>query len=100
MYMSLKWALAGAAAVLVMAGPSASAQDATTTAATTEASATTTAARTPRTTATPDMIKEAIERSHARTEKLRSQGRVEQWGSEEPFSYNPTRSMDDLATFQ
>jgi len=83
-----------------MAGPSASAQDATTTAATTEASATTTAARTPRTTATPDMIKEAIERSHARTEKLRSQGRVEQWGSEEPFSYNPTRSMDDLATFQ
>jgi len=100
MYTSLKWALAGAAAVLVIAGPSASAQDATTTAATTEASATTTAAGRPRTTATPDMIKEAIERSQARTEKLRALGRAEQWGSEEPFAYNPNTSMNDLATFQ
>jgi hypothetical protein len=88
MYTPFKWTIIGAAAFVVIAGPPASAQDATTTeasATTTEASAT--AARTPRTSATPDMIEEAIQRSLARSERLRTLNRPEQFGSEEPFTF-------------
>jgi hypothetical protein len=61
------------AAAFIIAGPSVPAQ-------------TTTAAPKVPTTATPLMIEEAIQRSQARSEKLRTLGRPEQWGSEEPFT--------------
>jgi len=35
------------------------------------------------------MVKEAIQRSQARSQKLLLQGTQEQWGSEEPFTFNP-----------
>jgi hypothetical protein len=41
------------------------------------------------TTATPQMIEEAIQRSQARSAKARDRGLPEQWGSEEPFTYVP-----------
>ena len=40
------------------------------------------------TSATPQMIDEAIQRSQARSAKA-AQGVPEQWGSEEPFTYVP-----------
>ena len=54
----------------------------------TTAEATTLRKRVPRTTATPEMIAEAIERSKARTERFRLQGVPEQFGSEEPFAFS------------
>jgi len=41
------------------------------------------------TSATPQMIQEAQQRSQARSDKLRLQGKPEQFGSEEPFTFNP-----------
>ena len=41
------------------------------------------------TSATPDMINEAIQRSEARAAKEARAGVPQQWGSEEPFAYNP-----------
>ena len=41
------------------------------------------------TTATPEMINEAIQRSEARAARETATGRPQQWGSEEPFAYNP-----------
>jgi hypothetical protein len=35
------------------------------------------------------MILEAIQRSQARSDKLRASGRAEQFGSEEPFIFDP-----------
>ena len=35
------------------------------------------------------MINEAIQRSQARAAKAQQNGTPEQWGSEEPFTYNP-----------
>jgi len=67
----------------------ASAQDATTSTTTSTSSTTstsTTSVRVPRTTATPEMIDEAVRRSKARHEKFLSTGKPEQWGSEEPFT--------------
>jgi hypothetical protein len=49
----------------------------------------TTEKRKPTATATPEMINEAIQRSEARTAKARAAGITEQWGTEEPFTYNP-----------
>ena len=68
-----------------MAGLSASAQDA---ASTTPSSTTMTTmkVKVPRTTASPEMISEAVRRSKARHEKFLSTGKPEQWGSEEPFT--------------
>jgi len=82
--------LAGVAAgmVLAMTGSSAPAQDATSTPAPSTSRPTTTI-KVPRTEATPQMIEEAIQRSHARTEWLRTTGRPEAFGSEEPFTYVP-----------
>ena len=88
----LKRAMAGAllAAAYAIAGASASAQDATTstttTSTTTSTSTTTTTTRVPRTTATPEMISEAVARSKARFDRFLSTGKPEQWGSEEPFT--------------
>jgi hypothetical protein len=45
--------------------------------------------RKPSANATPDMINEAIQRSQARAAKLKQRGIPEQFGSEEPFTYNP-----------
>ena len=42
------------------------------------------------TSATADMINEAIQRSEARAAAQAATGRPQQWGSEEPFTYNPT----------
>jgi hypothetical protein len=75
-----------AAAVLAVAGPSASAQSTTTT-----TSPSTTTATKPPTSATPDMIAEAIQRSRARAAKYKQYGTPERFGSEEPFTYDPTQ---------
>jgi hypothetical protein len=45
----------------------------------------------PTTTATPEMISEAIERSKARTQRFQSTGVPEQFGSEEPFTFSSTK---------
>src|SRR6187551_8330 len=42
------------------------------------------------TSATADMVNEAIQRSQARAAKEAQTGTPQQWGSEEPFTYNPT----------
>jgi len=39
--------------------------------------------------ATKQMISEAIQRSQARSAKFLASGVPEQWGSEEPFTFNP-----------
>ena len=52
-------------------------------------SSTTTVKRKPPTSATADMVNEAIQRSQARAAKQATTGRAQQWGSEEPFTYNP-----------
>ena len=44
------------------------------------------------TSATPQMIDEAIQRSQARTTKERNQRIPEQFGSEEPFTYVPGKA--------
>jgi hypothetical protein len=94
----LKVMIAGAIAVTAFAitGTSASAQTTTSTATETSTSlstetATATAAKKPSGTATPQMISEAVQRSQARTEKLRTTGKPEQFGSEEPFTFDPTK---------
>lgn len=66
---------------LTTATPSASATSAT--------SSTSTAAKKPPTSATAEMVNEAIQRSQARAKKELETGRAQQWGSEEPFTYNP-----------
>jgi len=42
-------------------------------------------------TSTPDMLNEAIQRSQARTAKLKNNNVPERFGSEEPFTYDPTK---------
>jgi hypothetical protein len=79
---------AGAVGVLLaaaygIAGVPVSAQDATTSTTTTTTSTTTKKA--PKTTATPEMIAEAVARSKARHDKFLADGTPEQFGSEEPF---------------
>jgi hypothetical protein len=84
-------AVAVAAMAVAMTGSSSVfAQEAASTNGTSTSTSTPTI-RVPRTEATPQMIEEAIQRSQARTEKLRTTGKPEQWGSEEPFTYVPGR---------
>ena len=45
------------------------------------------------TSATPQMIDEAVQRSQARSAKAAATGQPEQWGSEEPFTYVPGRTF-------
>ena len=82
-----------AVATLAVAGSPVSAQDAgvSSSTPTTSTSAVTAAKKRPPATATPEMIAEAIQRSLARTEKQRAMGRPEQFGSEEPFTFNPRK---------
>ena len=79
-----------AAAAFATMGPPSWAQEAS---APTTTDATTSAARkrVPPTTATPEMIAEAIERSKARTQRFQSTGVLEQFGSEEPFTFSAAR---------
>jgi hypothetical protein len=80
---------AGAIMVAVLAAPAqlpASAQEATTT-----TTSTATAKKFPRTTATPEMIVDAIERSKSRTERARTLGIPERFGSEDPTRFSVTK---------
>jgi len=45
------------------------------------------------TSAAPQMIEEAIQRSQARSANLRDRSVPEQWGSEEPFTYVPGKAF-------
>ena len=94
---SLKLMIAGTAvAAFALAAPIASAQTAAPAAADsaatadafTAAPAQTFSATGKPTSSTPQMVKEAIQRSKARTRKA-AQGVPEQWGSEEPFVFDP-----------
>lgn len=90
LYTSLKLiAGAVAAAAVAVVGPSASAQ--TSTATSTPTTTSTAAKKPPPTSATPQMISEAIQRSKARSAKAAATGAAEQWGSEEPFTFDPTK---------
>jgi hypothetical protein len=91
-YTPLKLAIAAAllAAAYAIAGTSASAQDATTST-TTTTTTTDTTTRAPRTTATPQMIADAVARSKARHDKFLASGTPEQFGSEEPFASSNTK---------
>ena len=85
---SLKRAIAGATVVAMaaIAGLPASAQT------TSPSPSTSLTIKTPRTTATPEMIEEAIERSKARTARtLKATGIPEEFGSEEPFRLKRTK---------
>src|SRR5262245_33151811 len=85
------------AVIFAIAGPSASAQTTSTTTTTT----TTTTARTAATagnlttaigkpkSASAQMIQEACQRQRARTAKAQQSGTPEQFGSEEPFTFDP-----------
>jgi len=87
----LNWMVLGSLFVgaVAMAGLSAWAQTATT--ATTSTPTASTALRTgPKpTTATDQMVQEACQRQKARTAKFQQFGIKEQWGSEEPFVFDP-----------
>jgi hypothetical protein len=81
----------GLAAAASAQTTSSSAGNLTTATPTTSSTSTTstTVKRKPPTSATADMVNEAIQRSQARAAKQLETGRAQQWGSEEPFSYNP-----------
>ncbi len=77
-------------AALAIAGLSALAQTATTSTTTsTIAPTASTALRTKPTTASDQMVQEACQRQKARTAKFLQFGIKEQWGSEEPFVFDP-----------
>jgi hypothetical protein len=85
-----------AAIAFAVAGLSASAQTDTTSATTSSTSTSsssagdlTTRGRAPKGTATPEMVQEACQRQKARTAKFVQFGIPEQWGSEEPFTFDP-----------
>jgi hypothetical protein len=83
-----------ALAAVTIAGGMASAQTATSTSSSagvlsTSSTGTTSTVKQKPTSATPDMINEAIQRSEARAAKEAATGKPQQWGSEEPFTYNP-----------
>lgn len=84
-------AIAGAAILLY--STTASAQEAAISSTTSELNSTSssTKIRRPRTEATPDLISELIQRSKARTEKAITTGKEERFGSEEPFTYDPSK---------
>ncbi len=91
MHSSLRLMMSGplVVATLTVAGLSAWAQTATTS--TTSTPTASTALRTgPKpTTSTDQMVQEACQRQKARTAKFQQFGIKEQWGSEEPFVFDP-----------
>jgi len=83
-------------AVLAVSGLSASAQTTTPTTSTASTSSRsagdlTTASTAPKGGATPQMIQEACQRQRARTAKFLQSGIPEQFGSEEPFTFDPSK---------
>ena len=95
--MTRKLSISGALAVAAaLAGSTASAQTTTSTSSsagvltTSSTSTSTTTVKKKPTSATADMVNEAIQRSEARAAKEAATGKPQQWGSEEPFTYNPT----------
>src|SRR5262245_49537640 len=81
-----------AVAAFAIVGQSASAQDSTTTSTTTTSSLSAGNLATASgkvTSATEQMIQEACQRQKARTEKFLKFGILEQFGSEEPFTFDP-----------
>ena len=85
---------ASVVAVLAVSALSASAQTTTTTTSTAtapHAGDLTTATKAPKGGATPQMIQEACQRQRARTAKFVQSGIPEKWGSEEPFTFDPTK---------
>jgi hypothetical protein len=82
MILNLGAGAAGAFALTLMVSPALSQMTAT-------QSTTTTAVKKKPTSATPQMIDEAIQRSQARAAKARTTGTTETFGSEEPFTYVP-----------
>jgi hypothetical protein len=84
---------ASVAAVLAAAGLSASAQTTTSTPTTSTAQAghLTTSATAPKGGATALMAQEACQRQRVRTQKFVQTGVPEQWGSEEPFTFDPSK---------
>ena len=85
---------ASVVAVFAVSGLSVSAQ--TTTPTTSTASAPhagdlTSSASAPKGGATAQMIQEACQRQRARTAKLLQSGVPERWGSEEPFTFDPSK---------
>ena len=77
------------AAALAVAGLSAWAQTATTSTTTSRPTASTARTGPKPTTATDQMVQEACQRQKARTAKFQQFGIKEQWGSEEPFVFDP-----------
>jgi hypothetical protein len=89
-YTLLKRIAAGAIAIVALAVSGqlpAAAQESLTTA----SPSASTARKVPRTTATPEMIADAIERSKSRTERSRTLGIPEQFGSEDPARFTTTK---------
>jgi hypothetical protein len=86
-----------AAAVFAAAGLSASAQTKTTAATTdvvaaqTAAAAAAPATKTKPASSTPDMVLEACQRTQARFDNFQKFGIPEQFGSEEPFTFQPNK---------
>jgi len=76
-------------AVVAAVGLSAWAQTITTTSAPTPSAGNLTSAKAKPTSATPQMIQEACQRQRARAAKAQQSGTPEQFGSEEPFTFNP-----------
>jgi len=85
----LSAALGAATAVTASAQTTSSSAGNLTTATPTATVSGTTVRTKPPTSATPEMVNEAIQRSEARAAKARAAGITEQWGTEEPFAYNP-----------
>ena len=76
-------------AAFAIAGLSAWAQTATTSTTTSRPTASTARTGPKPTTATDQMVQEACQRQKARTAKFQQFGIKEQWGSEEPFVFDP-----------
>jgi len=76
-------------AALAIAGLSASAQTATTSTTTSKPAAPTARTGPKPTTSSDQMVQEACQRQKARTAKFQQFGIKEQWGSEEPFVFDP-----------
>jgi hypothetical protein len=85
---------ASVVAVLAVSGLSASAQTMTPTTSTAtapHAGDLTTSTTAPKGGATAQMIQEACQRQRVRTARFLQSGVPEQWGSEEPFTFDPSK---------
>ena len=81
---------ASIAAVLAVSASAQTTAPTTSTASTPKAGDLTTSSTAPKGGATAQMIQEACQRQRARTAKFVQSGIPERWGSEEPFTFNPS----------